>query len=912
MLSLAKGASVSAVSEYFKQPDYYTKEGEGSQGVWLGKGAKDLGIKGKTVEEADFIKYLDGRLPGRSPMGNFKDGKRVRTPGWDNTHSSPSNISNAIEVFGDTELDKNHTKAAHSLVKFIEAESLGVKVWNNGDKRQDVVKGQKALVAAFRHRTSRNLDPSTHTHLFFINAAKGKDGKWLSLDSQTSFYNTKMLHGIIGRSEEAYGAKSLGRNIYTYSKDGKHYWDLKNVDKTITAHFNSRSEEIKNYLGPGNHSAAAKARAAEVTRQSKQTANISDLKIKWREQVEALGFNFNKERDRALKSTPQTKRRSARSIYNQAISHLSEGHSSFTHNELLYAILSRGLGDIRYPTAKREISRAVRDNRLLLNSDSQYAANRVFTTPALKQAEIDLISLEQNGRQTRSPLYSRQDLNDRMEKTDLNSSQALTLKDVMLSTSSVIGIQGLAGVGKSYAAKRIVDAAELKGFKSIILAPSSSVTSDLSKDMQKETRTLQSYLKRPEGSERNIIILDESSMVGTNDMLKLLRIAKERNINRVILMGDKKQLSSAQAGSPFALLQQVGMRTSVIDKIIRQEDKKYQEMVNHAYEGNIDKALNILAENLREVGYDQIEEETIKAWAQHPQRKSIAIVANTNARIDRLNHEVKTVLKEQGSVQQDGIIHKTYKAMNVSKTDKSNIGNYIHADAIRFYDSFKPLGIKANRIYKIDGVDSETGKVRLIGSNERTIIFTPQKSASKIGNFSLLKDAEIELGAGDKIMFTANDYKHDIDNKNVFNVSSVNREVARLKSLDGKIEKEIGLNDQAMKFIKHAWASTNHATQGKSVKGVIVAMTAHEKMTDQQSFYTAISRFKQKVLFFTDDREQLEHTLTIRTAEPKHSLSKAEILEIASNVKKEDEKQKAIAIQRENEKTRTREYGISM
>ena len=133
-----------------------------------------------------------------------------------------------------------------------------------------------------------------------------------------------------------------------------------------------------------------------------------------------------------------------------------------------------------------------------------------------------------------------------------------------------------------------------------------------------------------------------------------------------------------------------------------------------------------------------------------------------------------------------------------------------------------------------------------------------------------------------------------------------------LKSIDGKIEKEIGLNDQAMKFVKHAWASTNHATQGKSVKGVIVAMTAHEKMTDQQSFYTAISRFKQKVLFFTDDREQLEHTLTIRTAEPKHSLSKAEILEIASDVKKEDEKQKAMAIQRENEKARTREYGMSI
>ena len=437
MISVFKGASVSAVSGYFKQPDYYTKEGEGSQGVWLGKGAKELGLHGQVVEEADFIKYLDGQFPGRQPMGRIVDGERVRTTGWDNTYSSASGVSTAIEVFGDKELDENHTKAAKSVVKFIESNSLSVRPWNNDAKKQSTEKASTALVASFRHRTSRNLDPATHTHLFFINAAKSKDGKWRSLDSQTSFYDTKMLHGIIGRSEEAYGAKSLGRDIYTYTKDGKHYWDLKNVDKRISDHFNSRSKEIKNHLGPGEHSAASKAHAAKVTRQSKQTANIEELKKGWRGQVENLGFDYKQEREKALRSTPQAISRSARSIYNQAISHLSEGHSSFTHNELLYAVLSRGLGDIRYPDANREILRSVRENRLLVNLNSEHASERVFTTPALKQAEIKLIGFEQSGRQTRMPLYSRQELNGRMEHTDLNPSQAMALKQVMFSTSSV-------------------------------------------------------------------------------------------------------------------------------------------------------------------------------------------------------------------------------------------------------------------------------------------------------------------------------------------------------------------------------------------------------------------------------------------------------------------------------------------
>ena len=181
-----------------------------------------------------------------------------------------------------------------------------------------------------------------------------------------------------------------------------------------------------------------------------------------------------------------------------------------------------------------------------------------------------------------------------------------------------------------------------------------------------------------------------------------------------------------------------------------------------------------------------------------------------------------------------------------------------------------------------------------------------------MGSFSLLKESELELGAGDKIMFTANDYKYDINNKDVFNVTTVNETTVHLKDIKDKSEKEISLNDPAMKFVKHAWAGTNHATQGKSVTGVIVAMAAHEKMTDQSSFYTAISRFKQKVMFFTDDKGYLKQTLKLRTAKPEHSLTKVEILEIASEVKEQHEHEKALSLQQENEKTRTLDQGISM
>jgi len=822
MLSVGKGASAGAVGAYFQQPDYYSKDGNEAQGVWRGSGAKALGLYGKTVDPEVFEKYLDGQFPGRPTMGKMVDGVRQRTPGWDNTASSPPGMSVAIEVYGDKDLERIHNKSVASLAKFIENHSLTVRSWDKQEEKQVARKDQKAIIASYRHRTSRNLDPATHTHLFFINAGLDKDQKWRSLDSQASFYNPKMLHGMVFRSEEAYRVKSSKREIYTYTKDSKFYYDLKNVPKEMSETFSSRSQDIKNHLGPGEHSAAAKADAALATRKGKTTADLDGLKKGWRKTVEGLGYNFEKEKQRNLPQDMEVTRRTPRAIYNHSIEHLKEGNSVFTQNDLLFSMLSRGLGDIRYPDANREIGRAIRDGRLTVREDTAHKQDRLLTTPELQNAERNLLELERSGRTSRVPVFIRAEIGAKLAHTDLNPSQAQAVQKTLLSTSSVIGIQGVAGAGKTYSSVRIVRALESKGFKAIILAPSSSVVSDLARDMTKETQTLQTFLKRPEGSSNNIILLDEASMVGTQDMAKLLRTADERGISRVILMGDKRQLASAQAGSPFALLQEAGMRTAVIDKIVRQEDSKHQEMVRHAYEGDIDKAFSILDKDIRETSYDQIDLAAVDAWVKHPKRDQVTIVASTNARIDRINAEIKTRLKASGDVQKDGITNKVYKPLNVSRADRSQIGNYIHADAVQFFKGYKPLGIRANEIYKIGGVDSTTGKVKLIGRGEKTIIFTPSKSSDKMGSFSLLKESQIEIGAGDKLMFTANAYKHKLDNKDKAVVLGVSAKTVRLSLAESGVEKTISLNDPAMRFAKHAWAGTNHATQGKSVTGVIV------------------------------------------------------------------------------------------
>ena len=74
---------------------------------------------------------------------------------------------------------------------------------------------------------------------------------------------------------------------------------------------------------------------------------------------------------------------------------------------------------------------------------------------------------------------------------------------------------------------------------------------------------------------------------------------------------------------------------------------------------------------------------------------------------------------------------------------------------------------------------------------------------------------------------------------------------------------ELGRNDPQLRHLDHAWASTEHAFQGRTVDNVFAAMEAnHPHLTSQKSFYVEISRARDRAELVTDDagalREQLE------------------------------------------------------
>ena len=74
--------------------------------------------------------------------------------------------------------------------------------------------------------------------------------------------------------------------------------------------------------------------------------------------------------------------------------------------------------------------------------------------------------------------------------------------------------------------------------------------------------------------------------------------------------------------------------------------------------------------------------------------------------------------------------------------------------------------------------------------------------------------------------------------------------------------------DPQLRHLDHAWASTVHAFQGRTVDNVIAAMEAnHAHLTTQKSFYIEISRARDRAELVSDDAKALREQLGAATGE---------------------------------------------
>lgn len=291
MMSVAPVASAGSAAGYYSNSDNYYFLGN-LQSLWLGEGAKALGLEG-SVRGDNLTAVLEGRLPDGSRLGKEINGNHVHRPGHDLTFSAPKSVSILGLIGGDKEMVEAHNHAVRVAAGYVEKL---ISARDTKDGVTSIVHTGKMVGAAFTHDTSRNLDPQLHTHLLIANMTE-LDGKWKALATDyihnAGFIETVMKMqvtlGKIYRSALRQRVEALGHDVEEVGKHGM--WEIKGVPEDVRDEFSSRGREIQGAIGA---EATLRSRdvAAKDTRQAKVDPSRLRLMDRWLGQMKDKGFDL--------------------------------------------------------------------------------------------------------------------------------------------------------------------------------------------------------------------------------------------------------------------------------------------------------------------------------------------------------------------------------------------------------------------------------------------------------------------------------------------------------------------------------------------------------------------------------------------------------------------------------------------
>ena len=536
------------------------------------------------------------------------------------------------------------------------------------------------------------------------------------------------------------------------------------------------------------------------------------------------------------------------------MAHLSEREAVFARNDLFAAVLAHAPGRVTMAEAEREVA-ALEKAGTLHAVNIPGAEDSLATAKTVGEERETVASMRAGQGRGRAPMRSWM-VQGHLNKGPLTAGQKDAVKLILSAEDRVVGVQGYAGSGKTTMLDRARVLAEKKGYRMIGLAPSASAVQTLASEAGIESETLQRFLARNAGVAegrltrkgakemraafaKTILVVDEGSLASTVQARDLLRIANEIRIPRVVLVGDAKQLDAVDAGKPFAQLQAAGMQTAVMDEIMRQRDPDLKQAVEASLKGEIGKAFEKLGSNVAEVKPDNIAGAVAARWlALSPEaRENTGVMAPSHALRQEINGHIRERLAREGRIHGPTMASERLVSKGYTNAEKALAGNYAKGDVVAFHRPYKRIGVEKGDERRVMGVNHKAREVVLEGKDGGTVAWKPGEIGGRRGGSEVYRREDIELCNGDRIRWTRNDAG-------------------------------LGLVNSRTRHLDHAWASTVHAFQGRTIDNVIAAMEArHPHLTTQKSFYVEISRARDRAELVTDDAAELRAQLQAVTGE---------------------------------------------
>lgn len=879
MLTISKPLSASQARNYHEkefasqQQNYWSRDQQGHS-EWQGQLARQWDLHGP-VHDEHFARLAEGQHPQTgeqlvrhqvSRTYEGKNGKEITSvehrAGWDATFSAPKSVSITALVGGDDRVRLAHRESVRAALAELERYTQA----RIGNIHAPETTG-KFAASTFEHDTARPVEgyaaPQLHTHAVIFNVTERDNGQTRALQPHEMFMSQRYVTAIY-RSELALRLEKLGYEI----ERGKHGQpEIKGYTKEYLEASSPRREQIKDHLrAQGIGGAEAAQIAAHHTRDRKEMLSQQEVLRRHRE----LAAQYGHQADRVVAQAQahgqhqmQEPAMQAQRAVTWARDHVFERGAVHDRRAILESALARGMGETTYASIQQEFERRVR-----IGEFREVAHNGIgqqFTTTAMIRMEREIIALMQEGnrRGYSDPVLVSSQVRVRTEDrhTELNTAQRQAVDNILISREKIVGLDGVAGAGKTTTLSVIREAAVAEGYHVEGFAPTSRAAQKLS-EAGMETSTVQKYLARseqPDTGEKRLYVLDESSMASTRQLHEFVHRLHPNN--RVLLVGDRRQHEAIEAGRPFAQLQEAGMVTVRLDEIVRQKDPELKRVVEQLARGEVREAIQNLDQQGR-VHEIPDHSERIAAiameYANSPER-TLVVSPDNRSRME-INERIHAELQSRGTVNSaEHHIRTLVPRQHLTGADRTWAERYEVGDVLRYSRASKETGIGKGEYARVKAIDVAANRltVELPDGAERT--YDPRRQQGVTVYHEELR----RFSESDRVQFIApaNDLK--VANRELGTIESIGDDGRLHLKMDGG--RAIELDPTRQFHLDHGYAVTSHCSQGQTADRVLIHVDTElgaRDLLNSRMAYVAVSRGAHDAQIFTNDASALGQALS--------------------------------------------------
>jgi conjugative relaxase-like TrwC/TraI family protein len=865
MLAMSRGALTAAQAETYYEEKYshddYYSEKQSVVGQWFGRGAEELGLSGELATE-DFHAVLRGLRPASAEVLVHKaNGYDDRRAGWDATFNAPKSVSIQGLVGADERLIEVHRKAVTRAL--LELEHYALSRRRGGSEW--VVTGN-IVAARFDHVAARPAsgvedgygpDPHLHTHVVIANMTRRSDGEWRGLDP-IEIYRAQSFATAVYRSELAREVQQLGYGIRIASPDGR--WELAGYTREQVMAFSRRRQDIEQTLArEGLAGAEAAQNIAHRTRLSKDHRDEQELKAEWRSRAQEYGVTFERHSSQSVADGTLQHGHSekAEEAVRHSIDENSEREAVIDRRALEAKALQHAMGSVQLDQIRTESQRIERNRRLIAVGDAVNSPRGAYTTPEMIALERENIEVMRAGRGRVTAIGRSDEIRRWATRRQLLSDQASVAELTLVSSDWLTSIEGRAGAAKTTTVGAIREFAEEQGYAVRGFAPTTRAVKSLF-DAGVSARTVASLLegRLPDAQTKQTWIIDESSLLPTRQVNRLLHKAREQGVQRVIFVGDQRQHHAIEAGRPIYQMQEAGMLVACLDTIRRQCDRELREAVTLAARGEIAESLAILERrgDIREVAdIEQRRKQIAREYVTAREAgERVLVVSPANEMRRELNKAVRAEMIIRGHLSSAGTEHAILVNRGLSSAQRAMAYNYQEGDAIRFTRGSRQFAIPKGSYGRVEAIDRDSNVLTVTTAEGQRMEYNP----ARLFGVEVFREEQRVLAPGERIQFRVPDRALGIANGKFATIKSIDPGGAVMR-LDGG--RELRVASDRLRHIDHGYASTSHSAQGATVDRVIVDIDTQlsPELVNRKQLYVSISRARKSLAIYTDDRAQL-------------------------------------------------------